>query len=93
MDAVVDAKGRCALGGSLEFDGKPHLIIVRLLPDGTFDRTFGESGYLITQEVSSCDMISIVNDRYIVGGRILVDSTSQAFLATISDKGRLIPVN
>lgn len=45
---TVDAEGRVVLAGYVTENGNEQFSIVRLLPDGTYDATFGTNGWVIT---------------------------------------------
>lgn len=45
---AIDAEGRVVLAGYVTENGNEQFSIVRLLPDGTYDATFGTNGWVIT---------------------------------------------
>jgi uncharacterized delta-60 repeat protein len=67
MSVIVEPDGRIVVSGS-----DSRLIVLRLLPDGSFDETFGESGVFVGAQdeiAAGLQILRMSNGRY----RVLID--------------------
>ncbi len=83
---VVDAEERILIGG--EFDavgGTSRVAIARLLADGSADTSFATNSFHNSTVVRSLALMS--NGRIIIAGEHSVNSTTKAFVRSLSKQG------
>jgi uncharacterized delta-60 repeat protein len=80
---VLQPDGKILVAGSASIDGKIHFALVRLLPNGTLDTTFGPGGQvttLIGSVGAVARRIALQEDgKILVGGSAAVDGTRNNF--------------
>jgi uncharacterized delta-60 repeat protein len=69
---VIDASGRMILAGSSDDGVNKNAAMLRLLPDGTLDTSFGNNGIVLTDFISgNQDEVKVVKQHLLTGKLIL----------------------
>jgi uncharacterized delta-60 repeat protein len=94
-DGRIVAAGHWGLGITGDGQINNDALVVRLLPDGSVDNTFGDAGKLIFPVHNSIDdlfglEITSINEIYVCGYTIMPDATFDGLLAKVDEYGSLV---
>src|SRR5690554_4566945 len=91
--SVVDNQDRIWMAGSTNQDGDWKIILVRLTPDGEYDPTFSEDGYLLINiadgDPEYVHGITMQGNNVILAGHVVVNGQSNPYLMRCTADGGL----
>jgi uncharacterized delta-60 repeat protein len=94
--AGIDSEGRIVVAGSLAaYDSPSDIVLVRVLPGGDLDTSFGDQGVVVldpgSHETAVARLEIRPNDSILVGGWSQSGQGSAAVVARVGEQGDLEP--